>query len=325
MTSTVSSFLKDWIPCKFPEKGSADVCRWLYLGDKQFEEPFFEETIYKCQGLPENSRQVRCVSGLDVLPEWAAQTEAVAPTAFIFHISRCGSTLISQLLGQQPSNIILSEVPIFDELLRWGHRHHTMQEVLPLLKAAITLYGAKRSETHHHLVIKTDSWHIHFYKELRELFPQTPFILLYRQPDEVIRSQQKRRGMQSVQGVLEPSIFGFDKNEIDLLGLDEYMAKVIETYLAAFIEIVKTDQLALPVNYKEGMLSIVKKIAGATGITIHETEMSAMQERSTFHAKYPDQLFKEDQPAEPVPGYLNRSFTLYQELEKLRIAFPSEK
>ncbi len=51
-------------------------------------------------------------------------------------------------------------------------------------------------------------------EKARKLYPQTPFILLYRQPGEVIRSQQKRRGMQSIPGLLEPEIFGFTKNEI---------------------------------------------------------------------------------------------------------------
>jgi hypothetical protein len=325
MTESISSLLKDWIPYKLFEEGGADVCRWLYLGEKKFTDPFFDNTISICRKLPENNRRIKCVSSAEVLPEWEAQIETVAPTAFIFHISRCGSTLVSQLLGLQPSNIVLSEVPFFDELLRWGHKHNKMQAVLPLLKAAISMYGAKRAETNHHLFIKTDSWHIHFFKELRELYPNIPFILLYRQPDEVIRSQQKRRGMQSVQGVLEPEIFGFDKNEIIQLGLDEYMARVIETYLAAFIAILQTDKLALPVNYNEGILTIVKKIATVTGITIHEKEMAAMEKRSNFHAKYPEQLFKEEQEPESIPEYLDRSFKLYNEVEKLRIASPVEK
>ena len=165
MTETISSALKNWIPFRLFEEGSTHSCRWLYLGDEKITEPFFEETIAKCRKLPDNSRLIRSVSSIEVLPEWAQEIETIAPTAIIFHISRCGSTLISQLLGMQPANIVLSEVPFFDELLRWGNKNK-MQVILPLLKAAINLYGAKRNEESSRLFIKTDSWHVHFYKQL---------------------------------------------------------------------------------------------------------------------------------------------------------------
>jgi hypothetical protein len=48
--------------------------------------------------------------------------------------------------------------------------------------------------------------------------------------------------------------------------------------------------------------------------------MSAMRKRSTFHAKYPEQVFAEAMIQEPVPAYLNRSFALYDEVEKIRTA-----
>ena len=318
MRERISLVLKDWIPYRLFEEGGTDYCRWLYLGDEKITEPFFEETIARCRKLPDNSRLIRCVSSVEVLPEWAQQIETVAPTTFIFHISRCGSTLVSQLLDLQPANIVLSEVPFFDELLRSGNKNNSMPATLPLLKASIEILGARRNETSTNLFIKVDSWHVHFYKQLRELYPQIPFILLYRRPDEVIRSQQKNRGMQAVPGLLEPEIFGFDKNEIIQLGLDEYMARVIESYLQAFLQILKADKLALPVNYNEGAIAIVNKIAAFTGITINEKEIEMMKQRSDFHGKYPGQFFAEIKMKEPVPDYLNRAFELYDEVEKIR-------
>ena len=67
-------------------------------------------------------------------------------------------------------------------------------------------------------------------------------------------------------GVIEPEIFGFDKDKILQLSLDEYMAGVIETYLQAFVEILQSDNLAHPVNYNEGGMTIVNKIAALTGM-----------------------------------------------------------
>jgi hypothetical protein len=317
MSENISSILKNWVPYKLYEEEENNYCRWLYLGDEKITEPFFNDTIAS-RRTSHNGGMQKCVSDLSILPEWSQQMESVSPTAFIFHISRCGSTLVSQLLGLSSSNIVLSEVPFFDELLRWGHKKKEMPAIAPLLKNAMEMYGARRNEAEKYLFIKTDSWHIHFYKQLRELYPQTPFILLYRRPDEVIRSQQKRRGMQSVQGVIEPDIFGFKEEEIAGLGFDEYMARVIEGYLQAFTEILKTDRLVLPVNYNEGGLSIVKKIAAFCDFLISDDEMKAMEQRSVFHGKYPGEVFSETQPVETVPAYLEKSFELYEEVERLK-------
>jgi hypothetical protein len=319
MGSSIQQAIKDWIPYKLVTVNDTVCCRWLYLGDTAFTAPFFDETISHCRSLPQNSKLISSLSSPAVLPEWAAQMDSVSPTAIIFHISRCGSTLVSQLLALQSANIVLSEVPFFDELLRPGKEDDTA-DANALLKAAVQLYGAKRQEKSEHLFIKADSWHIHFYKQLRQLYPAIPFVLLYRKPDEVLRSQQKNRGMQAVPGVLEPEIFGFDKDEILKIGLDEYMAKVIDSYLLAFTKILAADQLAIPVNYNEGAIAIVNKIAAATGIIISDKEMNAMQDRAGFHAKYPGQVFAEPAIQQQVPQYLEKSFELYEAVEKIRTA-----
>lgn len=326
MNNKNQSPVEGWIPIKLYAEADKLLCRWLYVGDKDFKEPFFDETISACRVLPENGHLKRSMSSTDVLEDLAKDIEAITPTAFIFHISRCGSTLISQLLGQQASNIILSEVPLFDDLLRFGKKQNRMSEILPQLKAAIGFYGAKRNENHQHLFIKTDSWHIHFYKELRALYPAVPFFLLYRKPDEVIRSQQKKRGMQAIPGLIEPELFGFKKEDLyDQDGslrysLDAYMAMVLETYLQVFNEILQTDKLAYAINYHDAAMDIIDTIASVTHIAISETESAAMLQRSSFHAKFPDQVFTEEQVPEPVPAFLLKSVDLYHKLEQLRLS-----
>ena len=316
MKESISTALKYWVPYKLFNASGIAHCRWLYVGDENFTEPFFDETISKCLRFPANSTYYRPVSSTEVLPEWSGQVASIAPTAFIFHVSRCGSTLIAQLLGLNPANIVLSEVPFIDELLREGHAKKTSTNLL--VKAAIDFYGIRRNELHKQLFIKADSWHIHFYKQLRELYPTVPFILLYRRPDEVMRSQQKQRGMQAVRGIIDPAIFNFNLDEIANLQIDEYMAKVLESYFAAFIEILATDQLALPVNYNEGAITIVKKIAAACEMVLPEEELNIMQERSGFHGKYPERHFDEPKVDTAIPGYQEKVFELYNILEKLR-------
>ena len=309
-----------WIPIKLYPEDESLLCRWLYVGDKNFKEPFFDETISVCRRLPENGHLKRSMSTTDVLVDWQKEIDEVEPTAFIFHISRCGSTLISQMLGIQPSNIILSEVPFFDDLLRYGKKHDCMPAILPQLKAAVALYGANRSGKYKQLFIKTDSWHIHFYKELRALYPAVPFFLLYRKPDEVLRSQQKKRGMQAIPNLLEADIFGFDKVKISTMPLDEYMGIVIESYLTGFLNILQNDKAAFAINYHDGAMQVVNTIASVTNLQITDETKLLMQTRAGFHAKFPEQVFSEEMPEEQIPDFLKKSFELYDKIEQIRLS-----
>ncbi len=319
MENNVLIALKNWIPIKLLEEPNNDLCRWLFVGDEKFSAPFFDETISTCRRLPENSHLKRSIASTSLLPLWANGMETVSPTAFIFHISRCGSTLVSQLLDIPTNNLVLSEVPFFDELLRHGLNNNCMEVSLQQLQAAINFYASKRNENCQNLFIKTDSWHIHFYKELRAIYPTTPFFFLYRKPDEVLHSQQKKRGMQAIPNLLEAVIFGFNSEEIASKPLDEYMGMVVESYLQKFYEIIQQDTNCFPINYHNGALDMINTIATITNVTISDIEKLAMEQRAGFHAKYPGQVFTEVREEGAIPSYLQKSFDLYDKIEEIRL------
>ena len=314
MDIAIRTALKNWIPYRLFLQEGDTLCRWLFVGKNDFTEPFFDETISACLKLQENSQTKKCISNADILSEWSQHFEIVPPTAFIFHVSRCGSTLATQLLGLNEANITLAEVPFFDEVLRSQKGERAAQ----LLRAAVSIYGAKRKPAQQRLFIKTDSWHIFFYPLIRRLYPETPFILLYRQPGEVIRSHQKRRGIQAVPGILEAELFGFDREEILNNDFDEYMAHVLQKYFESFIEIAGKDPLTTLVNYNEGPLAIVEKVAAAAGFSFSEDEMQRMKQRAGYHAKYPDQVYSEEAMGSSVPAYLSTTIGLYEKLENTR-------
>lgn len=309
--------LSRWIPYRLLLQPEQPLCRWLYTGQKPFTEPFFDDTIHICRGMAASSLHV--ASGLSLLPSWSETIPTTEPAAFIFHISRCGSTLLAQLLGMDPENIALAEVPFFDEILRAPYRQqeHPPFSQPDILRAAIRFYGQVRLGPEKRCIVKTDSWHIFFYKMLRDMYPGIPFILLYRKPAEVIRSHQKQRGMQAVPGVIEKAIFGFDDNTTT--HLDEYMALVMEKYLSLFLEISSGDKHTLLVNYHEGMLNVALKTAQIAGLRLSGELLARMEERCRYHAKYPKEIFSEPAAKEAPPAYLQPCLRLYEELEQRRM------
>jgi len=286
-----------------------------------FKEPFFDETISKSRSLPINSKPFRPLSEINLLEHWSKYIDHIEPTAFIFHVSRCGSTLLSQLLGINDDFISLAEVPCFDDILRLPFKdgYPENPSINELLKSAIRFYGQKRTGNEAQLFIKTDSWHIFFWKQIRAIYPNVPFILLYRKPDEVLRSNQKHRGMQAVPGVIEPEVFGFKQDDITSLSLDEYMAKVLERYFSSYLQVIENDVNSLLINYEEGPIAMMEKTLDFSGITLKDELKQQVINRTKFHSKHPGQAFSEDQEKSPIPDYLKPAFGLYMECETIRL------
>ena len=317
MNRSPADEIANWLPWKL----SGTLCEWIYTADKKFTEPFFSDTIAVCKNFVENRSSYKVIAGLETMTEWSSEANAINPSAFIFHVSRCGSTLLSQMLSLDESNITLSEVPFFDELLRLPYKNLVEIDTVNFyLTAAIKLYGRKTSRDESRLFIKTDSWHLHFYEQLRNLFPRVPFILLFRNPIEVISSHQKQRGMQSVPGIIEPEVFGFLKDQIKETNLDAYMINVLEGYFKKMIEISKADNNTLLCNYGEGMNNVLKKINTFLNLNITLANESLMEERARFHSKHPQQLFSEDHKEFNEAGFMMPLLQLYQELENIRLA-----
>ncbi|WP_183574597.1 hypothetical protein HDF18_01470 [Mucilaginibacter sp. X5P1] len=314
-------FPLNWVPYKLLAIDGRIKCCWLNTYGESFTEPFFDETILKCKGLDGSHAAISSVSDLMMIGEWASGGSAIEPTAFIFHVSRCGSTLISQLLATLDENIVLAEVPCFDDILRLPYKYPEFDRaaIAKLFTDTLSYYGQKRTNKEKNLFIKTDSWHLFFYEQLRQLYPAVPFIILYRSPGEVFNSHRKQPGMQAVNGLIEPQLFGFDANKVANMSPDAYLAAVIESYFKKCLEIAAVDDQFLLLNYNEGAMQMIEKIAAFTKATLTPQDVLNMTERSRYHSKKQGEIFSE-KVTHYVPSNLNKAVELYNLLEEKRKA-----
>jgi hypothetical protein len=315
-----NSELENWIPYKLVTGNGQVQCHWLNTFGKKFTEPFFDETILKCKSANSRHFAFSSISDLVMMKEWGQSLNTVEPTAFIFHISRCGSTLVSQMLATSDENIVLAEVPFFDDLLRLPYKEDRFDEtaINKLLATAIRYYGRRRPGKEQRLFIKADSWHLFFYEQLRQLYPSVPFVIIYRSPDEVFRSHTKVPGMHAVPGLIEPQVFGFITEDLEYKGPGIYLAKVLESYFRQSIKIAERDDKFLLLNYNEGPMQMIEKIAAYSNTPFSGQDLSKMAERSLYHSKQPGERFSEE-AATHVPACLNKAMELYHTLDAKRI------
>ncbi|SHH35852.1 sulfotransferase family protein [Flavobacterium defluvii] len=296
--------LSNWIPYKLIEKDNNIYFEWIYLGDIKYLDPFFDETISKCMKLDYNSKRFRVISTVENLIEWSDELVSVDLKSLVFHVSRCGSTMLSQSLATSSENIMVSEAPIFDEILR--SNLFGLDTKTTLLKAVLKFLGQKRFPEQNNLILKLDAWHIFDAGYLRSLFPEIPFALLYRNPTEVLKSHQKLMGMHMVPNLLPPSVFGITPQEINEISFQQYGALVLEKYFQGFLSFYESDQNVTFLNYNDGMKSVIEKFISFIDARYADQEIDKMFERLNKHSKNEHADFKGDSFKEEA---LNVDFT----------------
>lgn len=184
---------------------------WGYLGARRFIKPFFNQTVEQCVSHPADML-FRHKTPLEQLGEIMPSQPRVRPAGFIFHMSRCGSTLISQMLAAVPENIVLSEPAPLDTVLRahFENPEITGEQRARWLQWLVGTWAWRRHPAEKNLFIKFDSWHTLFLPVIQRAFPEVPWIFVYREPLEVMVSQTRRRGGHMIPGALEPQLFGWE-------------------------------------------------------------------------------------------------------------------
>lgn len=297
-----------WIPERIVAEGDDERCRWVDVAQLRFTDPFFESTLARRR---REGRAERWSPLSHLHDEAAAAVAPLVPAAFIFHVSRCGSTLFSQLLGLDERAIVLSEVPLLDRILRsaWPERERLFASVLRLLGRP--RFGETR------LFVKTDAWHLFHAATLRRLYPQAPFILLYRSPAGVLGSHQRMRGMHMVPGLLmdTPLCVDYDPARASL---DQYAGRVLERYYRAMLD-AAADPHSLLVSYAEGFPAALLRAARWLELSYDEDSLRRVHERCGYHGKKPHEAFG----AERLPALPDVDLTvlevLFDQLEHRRL------
>ncbi|MFD2940504.1 sulfotransferase family protein [Flavobacterium notoginsengisoli] len=284
--------LFNWIPYKLIEKNDEVYFEWVYLSDLKITDPFFDETIAKCKSHEYNSKKFKPVSSAENIIQWSSELISVDLKALVFHVSRCGSTMLSQSLATSSENIMISEAPIFDEILRSDYFSPDIKAVL--IKAVLKFLGQKRFPEQKNLIFKLDAWHIFKVSYLRKLFPEIPFTLLYRNPVEVLKSHQKLPGLHMVPGLIPSAVFGIKIQEMQSTHLHQYQALVLEKYFKGFLDFFEIDEKVTLLNYNEGMKGVIEKFISFVKINYSETECDKMFERLKRHSKDESAVFTGD-------------------------------
>jgi hypothetical protein len=284
------------LPIRASWQGAELYVHWAYFGERPLRDAFFEGDVRACLYAPFN-RLFRHITSIETLAAWLKTRPHLEPSGFIFHMSRCGSTLVSQMLAALPSNIVVSEASPIDTVVqanRWRPELSADRQAV-WLQSIIGALGQKRSGNERHYFVKLDCWHTLALPLFRRAFPAVPWVFLYRDPVEVLVSQLRIPGTQMIPGGVGPNLYGLQRSYGPGTAEDYYaqvLAKVTEPAVAHY-----ASGGGLLVNYRQLPDALFTAILPHFGVVCGEADRAAMTEAARFDAKTPSFEFEPDSGA----------------------------
>jgi hypothetical protein len=285
------SELDGWVPIRLHER-EVPLVEWCWLDGLGYDEPFFVQTVERAFRTP-FSLLFRRETPIDVLE---ALPPGLEPSGFVFHGSRCGSTLVAQMLASVPRHLVLSEPVPLDQVLRL--RAAAEADRVRWLRAMVIALGRPRRGDERGYVLKLDAWHACNLRLLRHAFPNVPWVFVFREPVEVLASHFRQRGAHMVPGALDPALFGLSYDDLARIPPEEYCARVLAAIYRAALE--HRDSQATFIDYRD-LPGAVDRILEAFGLECSEQERDRMRDLTRFDAKNPHLFFSpEERDAPPA-------------------------
>lgn len=289
--------LTGWIPIRIYWKERRPLVDWGWVGSRRFSEPFLGHTIDACLRLP-FSNLFRPQTPIEMLRERHAIEPGLQPRGFIFHMSRCGSTLVSQMLAALTNNVVISEAGSIDSVLRANFREPSLPEEARAdwLRWTISALAQRRSGDEECLFIKFDSWSVLDFPLISRAFPGVPWIFLYRNPVEVLVSQLAHRGAHMVPGGIEPELFGMTLVEVFQMLPEEYCARVLARICEAALQYHQSSA-GMMINYDQLPDAVWTGVADFFGVEVSDADMETFRRVAKVDAKNPFLGFESDSQA----------------------------
>ena len=225
--------LVGWLPIALSAKPEKQVVQWIDPGDARFDEPTFRMTVERCLSGGETPATL---TGLETLGQLAGIAPYLAPRGFIFHLSRVGSTLLANAFRASPSNLVVVEPRPLNQLLVSPFRHSRPEDWSAWLRGLVASLAQPRSPQHKNFFLKFTSHNILQLDLIRRVFPEVPWLFIYRDPVDVMVSNLERPARWSQiheSPPAGPNIFGMAPERLRDMSQAAFFAEVFRAFCDA--------------------------------------------------------------------------------------------
>jgi hypothetical protein len=271
-----------WVPFHLRKEGPELLVDWVEVAPDAFRDPFFDQTIYA------RAREHSCPRRTTSAAELQGESGSGRPAGLIFHMSRCGSTLVAQMLAGLRGSVVLSEPSVIDRVLRGNGslKPDLLGNMVTALVAPFSTYAS--------VVIKFSGRAVTEHEVIRETMPEVPGIFLYRDPVEALVSLVGQSHEQLPPGLAAAGLLAPDV-PVNAMRPAEFWARVIARQCEAGLDAYEKGGGRIRLfNYQQLPEAVWKCVAGLFGFSISLSDRDRMREISGRRAKSPDRRFESD-------------------------------
>ncbi len=284
--------LEGWLPAWVAWRGGEPRIQWTLMRGQRLTEPFYRQTL-EAQMMQPFHAVFRRETSMEELEAWTAEHPGVPLKGLIFHMSRCGSTLMSRMLAAVERNVVVSEPDVIDAMVRADSRATGLARETQVrwLRAMAAALGQQRVGGEDGFYLKLDAWHVRDMELFAQAFSGVPWVFLYRSPLEVLVSNVRNPGV----GTL--GMQGFEMQLRAESG--DWAGENAEYYWARILAAICEGGLSATerfggklVNYSELPGAMVGRLREFFGC--REEDVATMMRVAGMHAKRPGRAFTAD-------------------------------
>lgn len=294
---TASSAARDesprerWLPIQLNISPIGVAVDWMDFGGYALTDQFFSQTVGRLRSMVPPA--LECTTSSDLLVAEGRRFPATRPAGLIFHVSRCGSTLLCNVLRTAGGTGILSEARPIERVFKlhafasspiprdaWAHYRKL------LANSILGLYANVPSSRALNMVIKACAVDTMQIPMIRSIWPNVPCLVLIRNPLDVLVSNLARPSGWCERQNRPRShykIFGEDWGDLPSISVEEYLARGVGSFCRAALPVV--DEQCRVIDYESLDLPTIYKIAGFFGIQMPDPHSESVQKAMSTDAK----------------------------------------
>lgn len=284
-----------WLPVTISEPHL--LVRWMRVRDDDFPEPFFDESVMRLRAhspvTPEFETEF---ASIEDAGRYISPTK---PAGIIFHMSRCGSTLIHRALRTADRVIGISEAPPVEKLLQMcgGGSNYWSSRSGSALRSLASLFGSYRGQLDGRLVIKTGVTGLVSLPALRLVWPDVPCLISIREPIEVLISNLKQpaRWLVELCRTPCPSWLGVPGADLTDFTPESLAAWMVGRFCAEALR--RIDSGCMVLDYRDINAASIRTVASRFGLTFAADSEERLDAVLRADAKSPTRTFQSDSAA----------------------------
>ena len=280
MNADQSTDFKGWLPVDAVVVDGRPGLVWMEMSGVNLTEPFFQQTVERAR----REGRAERFTEFDVLLQFEKELDSVEPTGFIFHSSRCGSTLVANACRAVSSSIVLSEANAIDTLVArfiTDADNEVKESLYSVFLRGVVHALAQRRSNERHLFIKFACCSFAQLERIKRIWPGVPWLFLYRDPVETIVSNMRD---------VPPWLIDNDTRVLSAIigdsgemSLEERCARTIGSLYSTAYKLANGNSMLL--NYKQLSVPVIARILNFFNVSLSSEELETIARTSGVYSK----------------------------------------